>query len=260
VLHDEIRLPAGVGPWLAHFAVRTKVAPVTGQPRLRLARLARLAPILMMAACLPLDDLSGYSSAAVAPFAGGSGFDGPASGGSAGAMAARAGSDSGEGSAGALSLDPSGMAGAQGAALGAGGSESGAAGSADAGSCESSDEFASADARGCYRLTADTATWLDARAACLGWGGDLVSIESAAEDDFLTARLATDVWIGVNDREIEGDMVWADGSPLGYANWGAGQPDDFNAQEDCGEKRVADGGGWNDGPCAGTPRAFLCER
>jgi lectin-like protein len=215
-----------------------------------------------MVACLPLDDLSGYSSAPVAPFAGGNGTGGSASGGSssggsssgAAATAGASSGQSGEGSGGALSLDPSGMAG------GAGGSASGVVGSADAGSCDGPDEFAGADARGCYRLTADTATWLDARAVCIGWGGDLARIESAAEDDFLTARLSIDVWIGVNDREVEGSMVWADGSPLGYENWGDAQPDDFNAQEDCGEKRVADAGGWNDSPCDGMPREFLCER
>jgi len=218
-----------------------------------------------MVACLPLDDLSGYSSASVASFAGSSG-GGSTSGGATSGAPAMAGANSGisgEGSGGALSLDPSGVAGGAGAAdpaLGAGGSASEPAASADAGNCDGADEFADADARSCYRLAADTATWLDARAVCISWGGDLVHIESAAEDDFLTARVTIDVWIGANDRASEGSMVWADGSPLGYANWGDAQPDDFNAQEDCGEKRVLDGGAWNDGPCDGTPRRFLCER
>jgi hypothetical protein len=217
-----------------------------------------------MAACLPLDDLSGYSSATVAPFAGGNGAGGSGgstNGGSSSGARATAGADSGqsgEGRGGALSLGPSGMAGAAGGDS-AGGAAPGPVG-ADAGTCDGADEFASADARSCYRLTADTATWPDARAACIGWGGDLVRIESAAEDDFLSARLTIDVWIGVNDREVEGSMVWADGSALGYANWGDAQPDDFDAQEDCGEKRAAEGGEWNDSPCDGTPREFLCER
>jgi Lectin C-type domain len=233
---------------------------VTGQPRLRLVSIGAIATL---AACLPLDDLSGYSSAPVGPFAGGngSGASGGSTSGSASsgapAAAGTGNGQSGEGSGGALSLDPSGMAGGAGAGdQGSGGS----VGAADAGSCDGPDEFAGADARGCYLLTADTATWLDARAACVRWGGDLVRIESAAEDDSLNARLTIDVWIGANDREIEGTMVWADGSPLLYSNWGDAQPDDFNAQEDCGEKRVADAGGWNDSPCDGTPRAFLCER
>jgi len=38
-------------------------------------------------------------------------------------------------------------------------------------------------------------------------------------------------------------MVWVDGRPLVYENWSGVQPDDFNAQEDCGEKRVGDAGG-----------------
>ena len=54
--------------------------------------------------------------------------------------------------------------------------------------------------------------------------------------------------------------MWADGGALSYENWGDTQPDDFNAQEDCGEKRLRDAGGWNDRPCEGDPQEFLCER
>ena len=233
---------------------------MTGQPRLRAACFGSS---IALAACLPLDDLSEYSSASVIPFAGGASGSGGTASGAPSVSASSGGTLSGEGMGGDLSLDPSNMEGRSGAAgaLGdSGGGASSLAGTSDAGACSGDGEFAEAEGQSCYRLTADTALWVDARAACLSWGGDLVSIESAAEDDFLTSRSTIDVWIGANDRELEGTLVWADGSPLVYTNWGDAQPDDFGAQEDCGEKRVVDAGGWNDRPCDGTLQEFLCER
>jgi len=97
-------------------------------------------------------------------------------------------------------------------------------GSSDAGACDADGEFPSAEGDRCYRVTSDVAEWLDAREACVRWGRDLVSIESAAEDDFLTQRLSLDVWIGANDRALEGTVVWADGGALSYENWGDTQP------------------------------------
>ncbi|HTV22601.1 MAG TPA: C-type lectin domain-containing protein [Polyangiaceae bacterium] len=230
---------------------------MTGQRRSCALRFACIA----FAVCLPLDDLSGYTGDGVAPFAGGTSAGGAAGAGSAGA--ASGGAAVGEGMGGTLPLGSAGTGGA-GAAAGAwadaGGSSPLPTRAPDAGACNAEGEFAGVAGASCYRLTADTAVWLDARAACQSWGGDLVQIESAAEDDFLTARLTVDVWIGLSDRETEGTMLWVDASAPVFTHWGNAQPDDFNAQEDCGEKRVGDAGGWNDRPCDGEPQAYLCER
>ena len=65
--------------------------------------------------------------------------------------------------------------------------------------------------------------WLDARANCQTWGGDLASIASGAEG--VTLRFAggpfpTDFChIGLNDIETEGTYVWSDGSNSSYRNW-----------------------------------------
>ena len=44
-------------------------------------------------------------------------------------------------------------------------------------------------------------------------------------------------WVGITDRLQEGTWVWVDGT-VGDANdiwWRPGQPDNFNANEHCGE-------------------------
>ncbi|XP_022109942.1 C-type mannose receptor 2-like [Acanthaster planci] len=75
---------------------------------------------------------------------------------------------------------------------------------------------------------------------------------------------ASNVWIGLNDRTVEGVYRWADGTPLtGFTNWGPNQPDNGNKafQEDCMYLRANENfpGEWYDGYCD-YPRAYICEK
>ena len=142
----------------------------------------------------------------------------------------------------------------------AGGAEPSATDAAPADSpCEGQGEFAGALAGSCYFLASEPLLWLEARAVCSDWGGDLVSIESAAEEAALSARYASNIWIGANDRAQEGAMVWSTGAPVVYTNWSEGQPDDYLGGEDCIEKWIVNGQ-WNDRPCDGNAQLFICER
>ena len=100
------------------------------------------------------------------------------------------------------------------------------------------------------------------RTACMAFGGDLVKVDGAAEIAFITG---SDVppsggvggyFIGANDRDAEGQFVWADGTAVVFTNWGEGEPNDAGGAEDCVEMSVASGI-WNDVPC--DDRAFICE-
>ncbi len=62
-----------------------------------------------------------------------------------------------------------------------------------------------------------------------GRSGNLVMIESEAEDNFLIDTFLRDThyvgaWIGLSDRIQEGEYLWANGEPLTYTNWLGGQP------------------------------------
>lgn len=97
--------------------------------------------------------------------------------------------------------------------------------------------------------------WLDSRSAAIALGGNLITINDAAEQAFaqslvsfnVPAHRGADAWIGLNDYSTEGTFVWADGTPVGYTNWSSGEPNDWyfgNPGEDA--VHLDGAGGWND--------------
>ncbi|NLE34484.1 MAG: hypothetical protein GX622_05230, partial [Bacteroidales bacterium] len=92
------------------------------------------------------------------------------------------------------------------------------------------------------RLNAD-------RAHLFGAQGYLVTIGSAGENEFLRSQMAGGaVWIGASDfYSAEGDWQWVtgpeegtsfwlgdeNGTPMGYANWDDGEPNNDNDQDFC---------------------------
>jgi len=120
-----------------------------------------------------------------------------------------------------------------------------------------------------FMLCGTPVTYSLATDRCERAGGTLVSIEDAAENSWLSRRMAAvaedDFWTSATDAEDEGTWRWADGrvfyedaadaaSNLGFAPWDAGQPNDLNG-EDC---MRSTGGVWRDLDCADAI-AFVCQ-
>lgn len=116
------------------------------------------------------------------------------------------------------------------------------------------------------------ANWADAQSRAVAMGGNLVRIDSAAENAFVAGLLADtgniSAWIGASDQTTEGEWRWvdngeqfwqglADGSPVGgrYSNWNAGEPNDAGG-EHFAELQAS--GGWNDLP-GGVTRIGIVE-
>lgn len=123
-----------------------------------------------------------------------------------------------------------------------------------------------------YILCPDAVNHAEAVAACASAGMQLITIESAEEQDWVWATSddmfvsgAKDVWIGLGDADSEGDHVWPDGTPLdGYTNWADNQPDNGGTgadavDEDCVELGQFNDGKWNDQDCSLEYLGFICE-
>ena len=87
-----------------------------------------------------------------------------------------------------------------------------------------------------YHLLEST-TWTRAEAAALSLGGNLATVRSQSENDWIFQQFGyfagqeRDLWIGLNDVASEGNFVWTSGEPFTYGNWAVGQPDNNGGVE-----------------------------
>ncbi|XP_070537638.1 perlucin-like protein [Ptychodera flava] len=105
-------------------------------------------------------------------------------------------------------------------------------------------------------------TWHQAITQCKLHGGTLATIDDAVEDAFIGAfsyRQKSTMWIGLNDRAIEGIWKWYSGSKVEYFNWAARQPDNWRGNEDCVEIWDREKGLWNDRKCT-EKRGYICKK
>ncbi|WP_051347652.1 lectin-like protein, partial [Dolichospermum circinale] len=102
-----------------------------------------------------------------------------------------------------------------------------------------------------YFLTDFFGTWEDAQAQALSLGGNLVTINTAAEQNWLVSTFGgtEELWIGYTDKITEGQFKWASNETSAYANWFTGQPDNGGPQgEDYVVMNFGSPGKWNDYP------------
>ena len=103
-----------------------------------------------------------------------------------------------------------------------------------------------------YLLHEEGLPWEEAEQHAIEHGGHLVTINDAAEHDWLVATVGTgSYWMGMNDIAREGTWVWASGEPVAYTNWYPGEPSDTPPGEDGGVVSGPDAGQWNDEPIDG---------
>ncbi|XP_065198092.1 macrophage mannose receptor 1-like [Sycon ciliatum] len=111
-------------------------------------------------------------------------------------------------------------------------------------------------------------TWPIAVQICGFFNGHLVNIASQAENDFVLSLANRDPWIGINDRNTEGDFRWEDtpNEIPPYLNFAdvLGVPDDTPPGEDCGVMFTGTNslldGLWNDESCENALKDVVCEQ
>lgn len=99
-----------------------------------------------------------------------------------------------------------------------------------------------------YRSTGSM-TWTSARQACQDMGGYLVTITSAAENNFVFNTWPSG-WIGFTDEVVEGQWRWVTGEPVTYTNWNGGEPNNAGNED---YAQFVSGGRWNDLPNVSLP-------
>jgi len=95
-------------------------------------------------------------------------------------------------------------------------------------------------------LTADN--WAPSEAYAISQGGHLVSIDDAAENNFIlsTFRPNGSIWIGLErtaNMSIDG-FEWTDGSASTFRNWAGGEPNNAGGIENA--VHMYGNGQWND--------------
>ncbi|KAK5599314.1 hypothetical protein CRENBAI_023133 [Crenichthys baileyi] len=99
----------------------------------------------------------------------------------------------------------------------------------------------------CFKYVATRMTWADAELHCVSEGGNLVSIHSLEEHNFVNSMIKSFdptqafTWIGLTDLHKEGSWMWSDGSKMDFLYWDEGQPDNAGANENCGHTNMSFG-------------------
>ncbi|XP_036965817.1 CD209 antigen-like protein E [Acanthopagrus latus] len=119
----------------------------------------------------------------------------------------------------------------------------------------------------CFFLSGESGNWDKGRDDCIDRGADLVVINSAEEQTFLSnfTKEKTMAWIGMTDRVKEGAWTWIDRTPVTFQYWKTSQPDNGGGHHTLGHEDCAHiiiGGShlnWNDLSCK-TSLRWICEK
>jgi hypothetical protein len=123
----------------------------------------------------------------------------------------------------------------------------------------------------CYVAVVQALSWDDARANCQarGTGWDLASIRDAAHDLFVNALIVEEAWVGATDALVEGTWAWvSDGFTFWEGEGAAGDAlndaftnwfvDEPNGGDSSDCMRVLSDSLWADLEC-GETRSSVCE-
>ncbi|MBE9068270.1 DUF4347 domain-containing protein [Leptolyngbya cf. ectocarpi LEGE 11479] len=109
-----------------------------------------------------------------------------------------------------------------------------------------------------YVVTNGLKSWEQAQAEAESLGGNLVTINDAAEETWLKQTFGGTerFWIGLTDRQIEGQYRWVSGEAVTYTNWAPGEPNNFGGDQDFGVMNFGATRQWDDDSTSTTGNVF----
>ncbi|XP_078393937.1 CD209 antigen-like protein C isoform X3 [Cetorhinus maximus] len=111
----------------------------------------------------------------------------------------------------------------------------------------------------CYRFSMERVNWDSAKQQCESQNSHFIIINTEQEQNIIKKSIENnpgDYWIGLTDRESEGNWKWVDGTPVSFTRWEQGEPNNAAGNENCAIIRSAD---WNDVSCS-DQFPFICEK
>uniref|UniRef100_A0A8C0JBE1 C-type lectin domain-containing protein n=1 Tax=Chelonoidis abingdonii TaxID=106734 RepID=A0A8C0JBE1_CHEAB len=112
----------------------------------------------------------------------------------------------------------------------------------------------------CYYFSLRETSWQRAKVLCEEVHSRLAIINSHAQQNFIMYRTRNQrFWIGLSDKNSEGEWKWIDGSnsTTGFTYWKEGEPNNSGQNEDCAH--VWTYGEWNDVDCT-YKCYYICEK
>ena len=121
-----------------------------------------------------------------------------------------------------------------------------------------------------YQIYDKPSGWLEAKKYCENIGGKLACIETLDEQDFVYDYVCLGTlgqyWLGGIEEPtniwswITGEIFYKNGTGIGYSNWKAGEPNDFEGTKECYLEISKASGKWNDNDENNTgAHGFICE-
>ena len=121
-------------------------------------------------------------------------------------------------------------------------------------------------ANSCYVIARSGQTWDDNRRSCKRQGGDLVSIETLQEWNFINSEIQKITLSGANEwyiglkKDGQGNWKWVNGKPLTIQKWQSGEPNgDGNVVVMSKDYPAGSQGLFNDLDPS-SRKAYICEK
>ena len=119
----------------------------------------------------------------------------------------------------------------------------------------------------CYAVPTQASSWIAANDVAADLGGGLASIQSFAQNRWLTVFLRcklgvenSALWLGLNSISTAGSFVWTESSNAAFKAWAPSQPSSSTAMKNCVTMSTAadtSQGLWSDNDCAVLRRPIV---